>query len=215
MGDPKKLRKKYSTPSHPWQRERIAEEKKVQDEYGLKNKLEIWKANSLVQKIRNQAKTFVVSLDDDATAKSKEFIKNLYEAGFINSADAAIDDVLTLKIENILDRRLQTVMLKKELVLTSKQARKFITHKHVVVSGKVITSPGYLVTREDELNISFRETSPLNSEAHPTREAIKNYLTKDDIKTEEIIEEKKTEKVDAKKEVKVDAKKENKKGEKK
>ena len=42
MGDPKKIRKKYSTPSHPWQKARIDEEKVVKRDFGLKNKKEIW-----------------------------------------------------------------------------------------------------------------------------------------------------------------------------
>ncbi|MDP7610203.1 MAG: 30S ribosomal protein S4, partial [Candidatus Woesearchaeota archaeon] len=43
MGDPKKQRKKYSKPSHPWQTERIEVEKVLMKEYGLKNKKEIWR----------------------------------------------------------------------------------------------------------------------------------------------------------------------------
>jgi len=38
MGDPRKLRKKYNTPMHPWQGQRIKEENEILKQYGLKNK---------------------------------------------------------------------------------------------------------------------------------------------------------------------------------
>ena len=45
MGDPRKTRKKYDTPQHPWQKERMDQESVFLKEYGLKNKKEIWKMN--------------------------------------------------------------------------------------------------------------------------------------------------------------------------
>ena len=44
MGDPKKLRKKYTPPRHPWQGSRILAENGLVKEHGLKNKKEIYKA---------------------------------------------------------------------------------------------------------------------------------------------------------------------------
>ena len=38
MGDPKRTKKKYSTPLHPWQAERLEEEKGLTREYGFRNK---------------------------------------------------------------------------------------------------------------------------------------------------------------------------------
>ena len=41
MGDPKKIRKSYRTPSHPWQKQRIVEEDELLKTYGIKNKTHI------------------------------------------------------------------------------------------------------------------------------------------------------------------------------
>ena len=41
MGHPKKPRKQYDTPSHPWNADRIKEENRLANKYGLKNKKEI------------------------------------------------------------------------------------------------------------------------------------------------------------------------------
>ena len=46
MGSPKKQRKKYSKPSHPWQKARIEEEKALKKEYSFKNKKELIVFNS-------------------------------------------------------------------------------------------------------------------------------------------------------------------------
>jgi len=46
MGKPKFSRKKYETPSHPWQEDRIKAENELVKKYGLKNKKEVWKART-------------------------------------------------------------------------------------------------------------------------------------------------------------------------
>lgn len=189
MGDPKRLRKKYSAPSHPWQKDRIAEENTILREYGLKNKLEVWRAISYVQKLRAEAKSFVSMVSDEEREKSKEFIRKLYNLGLLNSEDASMDDVLTLKVENVLDRRLQTLLYKQKLAATTVQARKFIVHKHVVVNGKVITSPSYMVSRDEESSIGFRSTSVLNKEDHPTRTSIKEKFEGKTVEEKEVKEE--------------------------
>ena len=45
MGDQKFQRKRYSTPRHPWEKERIGTEREIVTKYGLKNKRELWKAD--------------------------------------------------------------------------------------------------------------------------------------------------------------------------
>ena len=59
MGDPRKTRKKYKGPRHPWQRERIDEERKILKNYGLKNKKEIMKANSEIKRVATHAKKLI------------------------------------------------------------------------------------------------------------------------------------------------------------
>jgi small subunit ribosomal protein S4 len=54
MGDPKFSRRKYDTPSHPWQGVRIKEENELIKKYGLKNKRELWKVQSLLRNYRRQ-----------------------------------------------------------------------------------------------------------------------------------------------------------------
>ncbi len=150
MGDPKKSRKKYETPSHPWQRARIEEESELQRKYGLKNKREIWKARALLRKFRKRARELVGRVDEKGFKEKEELVKKLYEMGILQSEDATIDDILSLTAEDILERRLQTIVYKKGLARTIRQARQFIVHGHVRIGDRRVNVPSYLVYRDEE-----------------------------------------------------------------
>ncbi len=64
MGQPRKSRKKYNTPPHPWNAERIKNENKLMTKYGLKNKKEIWKADTLVRRYSREAR-YLLGFDMD------------------------------------------------------------------------------------------------------------------------------------------------------
>ena len=53
MGDPKKAKKRYFTPAHPWNKVAIEEEGKLKKDYGLKNKKEIYIASSFLKKYKD------------------------------------------------------------------------------------------------------------------------------------------------------------------
>ena len=80
-----------------------------------------------------------------------------------------MDDVLALELKNVMERRLQTMVLRKGLSSTIKQARQFITHRHIRVGSKLITAPSYIVSKEDENQITFVESSALSKADHPER----------------------------------------------
>jgi small subunit ribosomal protein S4 len=168
MGDPRPLRKKYSGPGHPWQKSRLDEEKKLTKEYALKNKKELNKAGSKLKGFAGQAKKLTASRTEQSEIERKQLIGRLSRLGLLGTG-AKLDDVLRLQVSDILGRRLQTLVYKKGLARTQKQARQFITHHHVTVNGKTITAPGYMVPVADEGAIAFKQTSSLSSEDHPER----------------------------------------------
>ncbi len=166
MGDPKRLRKKYQGPNHPWQKDRIEIEKQLQKEYGLKNKREIWKAESTLKNFKDILKRLIPLDTPQANKEREQTMSKLRRLGLINET-ATIDDVLGLDVRAILNRRLQTIVYKLGLARTIKQARQFIVHGHITVNGKTITSPGYLVKMNEEVN--YNEKSPLARLDHPER----------------------------------------------
>jgi len=150
MGDIKRKRRLYKKPRKPFDSERIGEENKIIEKYGLKNKREIWKASSKISDLRKRAKSLI-----SKTKEEKEvFFERLRNMGFsINS----IDEVLALKTEDLLERRLQTFVFKKGLANTPKQARQLVTHKYVLVDENIVNTPSFLITKELENKISIKE----------------------------------------------------------
>lgn len=151
MGDPKKQRKKYQGPGHPWQADRISEERELLREYGLKNKKELWRVNSLLRNWRAQARSMISLSDKERAEAQKVLVAKLNQLGLI-SKDAQLDDVLALGTRDLLERRLQTLLYKKGHSNTVKQARQFITHNKVMVNGKSASSPSMLLKTDDKIS---------------------------------------------------------------
>lgn len=168
MGSPKKIRRKYEKPMHPWQRERIEEEKPLVRKYGLKNKKEIWKIKSVLRGFTSQAKSLEGTATEQAKKESEQLLKKLVRLGLIK-ANAQLGDVLSLKAEDIFNRRLQTIVYSKGLARSSKQARQFIIHGHVGINEQKLDVPGYLVPLDEEPKIGFIANSSLVDPEHPER----------------------------------------------
>ena len=183
MGDPKFPSKHYNTPSHPWQKTRIEQERTLTHQYGLKSKKEIWKADTKVREMRRQARKLTAKANDQQAQKEKELLLGkLNRLGMLEQG-AALEDILRMSPENILDRRLQTQVYLQGLASTVKQSRQLIIHGHISVEGAVNRVPGMLVTKTQEKNITYSPSSALNSDLHPVRPGAKT--TYDD---EEIVE---------------------------
>lgn len=178
MGHPKKPKKKFSRPEHPWRAARIELEKPLMKDYGLDHKKEIWKTDSILRRFKKQAKLLIAKESEQAKKEEKQLIEKLARLGLINE-NGKIDDILGLDIKNLLDRRLQTLVYKKNLAKTVKQARQFIVHGHINIGDRKISVPSYLVLKEEEHLIKFSPTSKLHNEEHPER-----------IKKTEVIEKK-------------------------
>ena len=165
----KKQKKKYSRPQRPFDKTRINEENVLREKYGLKNKKEIWKADAAIRRIRNLAKKLITSNEDE----KQNFIKKLNERGFNVEG---IADALALNKEDLLKRRLQTVLLTRGLVSTPKQARQLITHKHVSIGDQIVNIPSYHVDLEEEpsvkLDIVLKVEKPKSKEEKIKKEIL-------------------------------------------
>lgn len=178
MGDPRKLRKKYDTPAHPWQGQRIQEEHVLLKKYGLKNKKEVWKSRSFLKKITSQAKKLAGSRSSQSTKETEQLLQRLVRLGLLKSG-AGIGDVLNIPFEEVLNRRLQTIVHKQGLSRTMRQARQFVVHGHITLSGRLVDVPSYLVNVEEQGTIGFKEHSSLADFTHPERVEIKKAMAKE------------------------------------
>ena len=159
MGDPKRQRKKFSKPSHPWQKERIEAERDLLKQYGLRRKQEIWKMESLLKRLLHRAKTIIGERTAQSEIEKNQLLSRLSSLGLLKK-DSKVEDVLNLSLKDILERRLQTLVQRKQLAKTMMQARQIIVHEHVAVGDRKITSPSYLVTVAEEPQL--RLVRPLN-----------------------------------------------------
>jgi small subunit ribosomal protein S4 len=143
---PKRKHQKFNRPRKIFDIALIKEEQGLIKKYGLKNRREVWKARYAVERVRNIAKGLITASKEE----QDKFVLRQKEKGF---AVESIADVLALKNEDYLKRRLQSIVMKKGLAKTYNQARQAITHKHITIKGNIIDSPSHLTTLEEEKNL--------------------------------------------------------------
>ena len=176
MGYPGKNHKSYQTPKRPFEKTRIEDETRLVIEYGLRNKREVWKAQSILRKYRKGARELLVLMSSEADkasfeAKKAELISSMQRNGLLGP-DADIDAVLSLKVQAQLERRLQSQVYRKGLARSPKQARQLVTHGHIAINGRRTSIPGYRVSRIEETQISYYGTSPFLADSHAEKERI-------------------------------------------
>lgn len=161
MGDPPKLRNKYSRPKHLWEADRLKEDTTLKREYGLKNMRELWIATAELKKYRREARR-LLSLSEEEREKDKvKILTKLNKLGIVDK-DAAVDEILSLTVKHILERRLATIVLRKGLAYTMPQSRQLITHGFIAIGGKKISAPSYLVYKEQETIIAYAKPIDLS-----------------------------------------------------
>ncbi len=152
-------KKKFERPRKLFDIVRIKSENSIAKKYGLKNKREIWRTIAKLKEIRTKAKKLV----NQDYMKQQELLEKLNKIGF---KVKNILDVLALTEEDVLRRRLQTIVLEKGIATTTKGARQLITHKHILINGKIVNAPSYLVNVDEEEKISAKK---INSKINKTK----------------------------------------------
>ncbi|MFT4304285.1 MAG: 30S ribosomal protein S4 [Candidatus Woesearchaeota archaeon] len=183
MGNIKKFRKKYQSPAHKWEKDRIPEEKELIREYGLKNKRELWIISSKLAKFKNQAKVAISSTTTQSAKEADQFLVKLRSLGLLTEA-SVLSDVLTLTQKDVLERRLQTIVFRLGFARSISQSRQFISHGHIKVNGKKLSSPSYLVKKSEESMITFVPNSSLAEADHPERVFIEKKVKVREVKKE-------------------------------
>jgi small subunit ribosomal protein S4 len=155
MGDPKRQRRKFDTPRFPWRKDILAEELKLIGTYGLRNKHELWRHETQLSKFRGIARSLIGKSSEERMKMENELLNKLKKLGVLQDT-AVLDNVLDLSLEDLLERRLQTLVFRKNLSKTAHQARQFVSH----------------VSKEEEQTIAYAAESQFVNEAHPTRVAM-------------------------------------------
>ena len=145
----KNIRRKYERPKAHWDSVRIAEEKILLRDYGLKTKRELWKTEAILRNFRQRARDLIAV---ENKTEEKALIDKLVKLGILKK-DSGLDDVLAMNVKDILNRRLQTIVFSKGIAKTSMQARQFIVHGHVLIGDEKASFPSHLIPVEHENRI--------------------------------------------------------------
>ncbi len=157
----------YETPNHPFQSGRIAEERALLILYGLKNKVELWRAQSELRSYRREARKHLAR-HDESNQEEALFLAKLKRCGIVIQ-ESHLEEILTLDVNTILERRLQTLVYRSGLANTIKQARQFIVHGHISLNGHCVDIPSYKVKVEEESSLQYDQFSSISDDSHPIR----------------------------------------------
>jgi small subunit ribosomal protein S4 len=153
LGSAKRNRRKFEKPKDIWSSDRISSDNALMEEYGLKNMKEVWIAQTRVGRVRRNAREFL-----SGTADTKDYesamIARLVKFGIVKDG-ATLDDLLDLNERAFMERRLQSIVTRKGLARTTKQARQLITHGYISIAGRKVNRPGYMVSLEEEKAVGY------------------------------------------------------------
>src|SRR3989338_6949977 len=112
MGDPTRLKKKYDKPKKLWDKARIESERKLRDDYGLKNAPELWRVQTTLRRIRREARRLLTGKGANSKERAEKLLARVNKL-FLHKPELTIDDLLSLSVRDILERRLQSIIVKK------------------------------------------------------------------------------------------------------
>ena len=161
MGDIKNFRRVWKKPKRPLNFDLKMDELKILGTFGLKTKRELWKARTELSRVRNQARSLLALSQDVREQKEPILMNSLSKVGYVQS-DATLDDVLNLEINDLLGRRLQTIVQKKFYFKTPYQARQAVSHGHVLIGDQIVNIPSYLVKVDEEDKVKLTSESVFN-----------------------------------------------------
>jgi len=154
--------KVYSTPRRPFEKERLDQELKLIGQFGLRNKHEVWRVRYTLAKIRKAARE-LLTLDEKDPRRLFEgnaLLRRLIRIGVLDESKMKLDYVLGLKVEDFLQRRLQTQVFNVGLAKSIHHARVLICQRHIRVRKQVVNIPSFVVRLDSQKHIEFSLQSP-------------------------------------------------------
>ncbi|CAH0401101.1 unnamed protein product [Chilo suppressalis] len=172
---PSVFSKTYVTPRRPFEKARLDQELKIIGEYGLRNKREVWRVKYTLARIRKAARELLTLEEKDPKRlfEGNALLRRLVRIGVLDEKQMKLDYVLGLKIEDFLERRLQTQVFKAGLAKSIHHARILIRQRHIRVRKQVVNIPSFIVRLDSGKHIDFSLKSPFGG-GRPGRVKRKN-----------------------------------------
>lgn len=151
------------------------QELKLIGQFGLRNKREVWRVKYTLAKIRKAARELLTLDEKDPRRlfQGNALLRRLVRIGVLDETRMKLDYVLGLRIEDFLERRLQTQVFKHGLAKSIHHARVLIRQRHIRVRKQVVNVPSFIVRLDSEKHIDFSLNSPFGG-GRPGRVKRKN-----------------------------------------
>merc|ERR1712147_208981 len=158
---------------------RLDGELKILGQFGLKNKREIWRVRLALAKIRATARVLLTKDEKDPQRifEGQALMRRMIRYGILDEDKQRLDYVLELKVENVMERRLQTLVFKRGLAKSIHHARVLIRQKHIRVGRQIVNVPSFMVRVESQPHIEFALSSPFGG-GRPGRVKRRNIANK-------------------------------------
>merc|ERR1711927_43091 len=171
--------KTSNPPRRPFEKERLDAELKLIGTYGLKNKREIWRVRLALAKIRATARTLLTKDEKDPSRifEGQALMRRMIRYGILDEDKQRLDYVLSLTLENFMERRLQTLVFKRGLAKSIHHARVLIKQRHIRVGRQIVNVPSFMVRVESQPHIEFAVNSPFGG-GRPGRVKRRNQASK-------------------------------------
>ncbi|KAI5797013.1 hypothetical protein FPQ18DRAFT_323829 [Pyronema domesticum] len=159
---PRSYSKTYKVPRRPFESARLDAELKTVGEYGLRNKREVWRVQYTLSNLRRAARQLLTKDEKDPKRlfEGNALIRRLVRVGVLDDQHMKLDYVLALRVEDFLERRLQTQVYKLGLAKSVHHARVLIRQRHIRVGKQIVNVPSFIVRLDSQKHIDFALSSP-------------------------------------------------------
>jgi small subunit ribosomal protein S9e len=116
----------------------------------------------VLSKIRAAARELLTLEEKDARRVFEGFalLRRLTRLGLLDETKQGLDYVLSLKVQDFLERRLQTQVFKLGLAKSIHHARVLIKQRHIRVGKQLVNVASFLVRIDSQKHIDFALNSP-------------------------------------------------------
>ncbi|KAL4430181.1 hypothetical protein ABPG77_004963 [Micractinium sp. CCAP 211/92] len=171
--------KTFKKPRRPFEKERLDAELKIVGEFGLRNKRELWRVQMVLSKLRARARDLLTLEEKDPKRlfEGEALLRRMYRYGFLDESQNKLDYVLALTPQDVLERRLQTLVFKLGLAKSIHHARVLIRQRHIRVGKQIVNIPSFMVRVDSQKHIDFALNSPFGG-GRPGRVKRKSLASK-------------------------------------
>merc|ERR1712159_808267 len=154
--------KTSKAPRRAYDKARLDAELKLIGTYGLKNKREIWRMNLVLSKVRAVARELLTLEERDTRRifQGQALMRRMIRYGILEEDKQRLDYVLALKLEDFMERRLQTLVFKRGLAKSIHHARVLIRQRHIRVGRQIVNVPSFMVRLDSQKHIDHSLSSP-------------------------------------------------------